>query len=571
MIQKSKSKSKIIIKNECEICGEKHNKKNKKKVECPYEECSKICCAECFVKYLNTSNLNPVCMWCRKDLSLDFIISNTSKSSFDKYIIYRIDIQVDRVETTLPELQEQANEIMKEKKLNKAISDHVLNGTFIKNKNEFEDLKKLLEYFYKILCIGRRTPYIKNCKILKPENWRLWIIQTHERCVLCDMNYVQQIVCKECNIPMCNLCSRLFLLLNDCKCINCNNDIIDKDKISKVYTQGYYNKFFKKGKNKKLTDEFKQNILDVTEVVKNKFKKNIEYTEFVIMLYEIRYGTRTIGSNIKSEKNKKQFIKKCLDNECRGYLSSQWKCGLCDKFFCKDCHHLKNNSHKCDENEKATIALLKTDSKQCPQCGTMIHRYTGCSQVWTPCCKIAFNWNTGEIEKGRIHSPEYYDYIRRTNNGIVPREVGDEPCGGNIDIHILYQAFPVMEGSAKYLEYYHQQMTDITYRFLPILRRNLDNTHLCLLYLIGDISKETWKKYLRKDIKMHEKNNNIYNILNMYVNVMNDLFRNVIDDKNINLFLSQVKNLSEYTNEHIIKINKMYNSSCNQYYVNTII
>ena len=65
---------------------------------------------------------------------------------------------------------------------------------------------------------------------------------------------------------------------------------------------------------------------------------------------------------------------------------------------------------------------------------------------------------------------------------------------------------------------------------------------------------------MRKRIKKDEKDNHIYHILNMFVNVMNDLFRNIIINKNIENFITNADELVDYTNEQLCKINKRYKS-----------
>jgi hypothetical protein len=192
-----------------------------------------------------------------------------------------------------------------------------------------------------------------------------------------------------------------------------------------------------------------------------------------------------------------------------------------------------------------------------------IIRYTGCSQVWTPCCKIAFDLNTLKIDRRRVHSPEYYDYMRRTNNGIVPREVGDDPCGGIIDYFRIPRQLRTDEVTK-----YHQAMEDINgkMRELPQhIRTSYDD--LGIRYLIDAITKDEWKKTLKTRIKQDEKNNNLYHIYNMFANVINDLFRNMVEDKDIENFKNHAANLLEYTNNQIEKLNNRYKSKSKSIFI----
>jgi hypothetical protein len=83
------------------------------------------------------------------------------------------------------------------------------------------------------------------------------------------------------------------------------------------------------------------------------------------------------------------FVRACPDPDCRGFLSSQWKCGICNKWACPQCHEIKgitrdNPDHVCDPNNVATAQLLNHDTKPCPSCGTGIFKIDGCFAADTP-------------------------------------------------------------------------------------------------------------------------------------------------------------------------------------------
>ena len=50
--------------------------------------------------------------------------------------------------------------------------------------------------------------------------------------------------------------------------------------------------------------------------------------------------------------------------------------------------------------------------------------------MWCTQCKTTFSWNTGMIEKGAIHNPHYYQWLRTQNDQNIQREPGDVVCGG---------------------------------------------------------------------------------------------------------------------------------------------
>jgi hypothetical protein len=370
----------------------------------------------------------------------------------------------------------------------------------------------------------------------------------------------------------------LCLVANDTRCVGCNaEDEIDLDNIEFVLTKTFYTKFFKPKNRRQNKPEMENFRVKTNEAVRAKLAINQEIVSLCLDLYQVRNGldfnaNRVVTATVVKEE--KKFIKKCPDSECRGFLSTAWKCGICSEFFCPDCHAKKNSKtdeeHVCDEAEKATVALLKTDSKPCPGCNGMIHRYTGCSQVWTPCCKIAFDWNSGKIVgKGeRIHSPEYYDYMRRNNNGVVPREVDDNPCGGVVTYWELRPLLRLRTDDK--LGRYHQLMEHVNNFTIPTLPRvvgEFERNDLGISYLVSDIDENGWKATLKKRIKKDEKNNHIFHILNMFVNVMNDFFRNLLTNRDFEAFFTNADRVIAYTNEQIEKINKRYGSVSKEFFV----
>ena len=546
------------IKEECDICGEYTNKSNRKKVTCPYETCGQSCCRMCFYRFINDSGVTPVCMWCKKDFSLDFIFENVTRKFYNEYMEIRTNVYLDRSMSQVHLLQDQANEIIRLRKLDRLIIESDIDYRYIIN--SVQNIYIRLNNFHMDIFKVKRGHYDRNIKDLDIQKWSIFLINIDRSCSICH-KYNVFFTYNKCNIRVCDCCIKLYALLDYRKCILCGEEEITKDLIVEQCPKTYYNKYIRTEKYK-IGQETKDEIKEL-------IRKKLTLTENIVSLYYKFYSTKNgfdFAERVrdmeapKPKEKEVTFIKKCPDNNCRGFLSTAWKCGICEEYFCSDCHKQKNSrndeDHECDESEKATVALLKNDTKPCPSCGMPIIRYTGCSQVWTPCCKIAFDWNTLKIDRGRVHSPEYYDYMRRTNNGVVPREVGDDPCGGVLDYFGIPRNLRTHE-----ITIYHQAMEDINYRMRQLpqeVRNNYDD--LGIRYLIDSITKDQWKKTLKMRINQDEKNNNLYHMYNMFVNVINDLFRNMVEDMNIECFKINANNLLEYTNNQIEKLNNRYKS-----------
>jgi hypothetical protein len=545
------------IKEECDICGEYMNKSNRKKVTCPYETCGQSCCRMCFYRFVNDSGVTPVCMWCKKDFSLDFIYEHVTQKFYNEYMEIRTNVYLERSMSQVHLLQDQANEIIRARKLDRLIRDSDTDHRHLVNSIQ-NIFIRLNNYHIDIFGV-KKAHYERNIRDLSIQKWDIFLNNIDTSCSICHT--YSFFIYDKCNIKVCDNCIRLYALLDYRKCILCGDEEISKDLLHDRCPKSYYNKYICTEKYK-IGQEFKD---EIKELIRKKFALSEKLISLYYKFYTTKHGF-DFAERVRDTENPKPkekevtFIKKCPDSNCRGFLSTAWKCGLCEKYFCSDCHKQKNGrndeDHECDESEKATVALLKNDTKPCPSCGMPIIRYTGCSQVWTPCCKIAFDWHTLKIDRGRVHSPEYYDYLRRTNIGVVPREVGDDPCGGVIDYFRIPRRLRTTEVAK-----YHQTMEDINYRMQQLpqqVRTNYDD--LGIKYLIDSITKDQWKKTLKMRIKQDEKNNNLYHIYNMYVNVINDLLRNMIESGDIEAFLKHAGNLLEYTNNQIEKLNNRYKS-----------
>ena len=73
-----------------------------------------------------------------------------------------------------------------------------------------------------------------------------------------------------------------------------------------------------------------------------------------------------------------QFIRACPNNDCRGFLSTRYKCGVCGIKTCSHCLEIKKENHKCNEDDLKSAEVIRRDTKPCPSCGTCISKIEGC-------------------------------------------------------------------------------------------------------------------------------------------------------------------------------------------------
>ena len=231
------------------------------------------------------------------------------------------------------------------------------------------------------------------------------------------------------------------------------------------------------------------------------------------------------------DKEVRQFIMKCPSEGCRGFLSSAWKCGTCQKFFCADCHAekagQKDETHTCNPDAKATAAMIKQETKPCPKCGIRISKIDGCDQMWCVSCQTTFSWNSGQILLNTVvHNPHYYEYLRRQNNGVVPREAGDVPCGGLPHAYLftrIVMEIPTLTQIQKNeLLDMVRCLNDIQYVRLPQfpLRQAANiNQKIDIEYLRKAITEEEWGTALERTETTGERKKEIGLILQTLLHV----------------------------------------------------
>ena len=233
------------------------------------------------------------------------------------------------------------------------------------------------------------------------------------------------------------------------------------------------------------------------------------------------------------EREARQFIMKCPSEGCRGFLSSAWKCGTCQKFFCADCHADKagqrDEAHTCNEDSKATASMIRQETRPCPKCGIRISKIDGCDQMWCTACQTTFSWNTGQVLLNTVvHNPHYYEYLRSRNGGAVPREAGDVPCGGLPNAYtftrVVMEIPPVQLSQPDKTELLDvvRCLSDIQYVRLPQfpLRQAANiNQGVDIKYLMKEINEEEWGTALERMETSGERKKEIGLILQTLLHV----------------------------------------------------
>jgi len=258
------------------------------------------------------------------------------------------------------------------------------------------------------------------------------------------------------------------------------------------------------------------------------------------LLYLMRWpangnGDTDTTEEEKKEEEKKKFVRRCTRDGCQGFLSTAWKCGLCEWYSCSKCFAVKGQTHdvehECKKEDIETAELIKKDCKPCPKCGEFIEKSSGCDQMFCISCQTPFSWNTGKIvTSGPIHNPHYYEWIKRTG-GAVPRNPADVPCGGYPGGWELVR-FPRgirREVSTTFYEFHRicMELQDVSTR---MYRSHIDQTPLTQLnikFLLGELDEKKWGRLLATQEKKRKRDAEIQEILGAFRMVAVELINRV--------------------------------------------
>jgi hypothetical protein len=276
------------------------------------------------------------------------------------------------------------------------------------------------------------------------------------------------------------------------------------------------------------------------------------------------------------------FTKACPSSDCRGFLSTKWKCGLCHVQACSDCHEIKDEEHACNPDSVATAKLLAADTKPCPQCHAGIHKIDGCDQMWCTLCHTAFSWKTGRRETV-IHNPHYYEFMRKQSaTGEIPRnpECGDQ-CG-----QLTHHAINRIRHAALVAVKYDGYVLDMD-RFVEIIRNTIHivqselggrykeidyvkaNEDLRVSFMRNHISEETFKTLLQRSEKGNQKRQEIRAIFQMVQTTSTDVIRRFQTTviRNVQMVdilppaIQEISAIAEYANDQFAEIAKTYKMS----------
>ena len=431
--------------------------------------------------------------------------------------------------------------------------------------------------------------------------------------------------CQTCDsdIKVCQVCAKRYILdkPTDASCMVCKVEW-DQEFLSNNFTKKFVFKELKEHRERYLlerqlaqlpeTQEYAEQLklinglekqIEIINKKKRELEKQVkEYNLNVRGIYQTIYEIKNVPS---TQRNKREFVNKCPVDNCNGFLNDKFECGICENKICKHCMEIKNDNHECNEDKKKTVQLIRQDTKPCPKCGQLIHKLpNGCDQMYCIKCHTAFSWRTGQLERGTIHNPEYYRWMRE-NGREIPRNPADiryDPCGNQVMdytslLRILrtyfkpekpeplnitatgrrtYAGMPIGRGSLKdcpetiKIANMHRMIGHIDY-----LNRNftneINNNETILRnyradYILNKITKDEFKKKLQMLEKKQNKSKKINDIWNLLRVVLVEYIGKITEREytvdegclTIRTIINDSEKIRKYCIKSFCKIGKMF-------------
>ena len=419
----------------------------------------------------------------------------------------------------------------------------------------------------------------------------------------------------DCGFICCKICIKTYILqgLSSPHCMKCKYEYNDSYIINNITR-----KFFKteyKNKKMEILLNLEKSLIPSTQkdakIQKLINEENKKITSIKFDILDLHNKINNLNNIIRLKKSyisdchfeitrlretnhdKTNYIMKCQNEECQGYLSSSYKCGLCDKYTCSKCLFIKEDEHECNEDTVKSAELIKNDTKPCPKCSARIYKIEGCDQMWCTSCNTAFNWNSGTLVYGNVHNPHYFEFLRNGTRE-TPRTYGDIPCGGIPSFDNIYNNYILPntiiyrkdKGNVKKMDtkYYDKNYTILFYEHTRFIQYNLKeyNTFTTFTYevrnilnddlfkkyrikfILNEITEEEWKHKIYIINQEEEKKKNYRQIMEMLFNISFDILRKyktIIDN------FDPMLNLENIYNE-IIKMKKEFINIFN--YINNV-
>lgn len=412
------------------------------------------------------------------------------------------------------------------------------------------------------------------------------------------------ICCPKCSYSSCIQCVKRYLLtiVNDPHCMNCNfgwTPAFLRQNLTFSFMNNEWNEHRKQVlwrleeaylpeaqivaerhvRARALETEMKP-LHEKADKLRNELRKvEKEISDMYRQISNLRTGRDANNTNSTPEsKERRAFVRRCTHKDCNGFLSTAWKCGICENYTCPDCLIVKGKDrdvqHTCNKDDVETAKLIAKDTKPCPKCGEGIFKTEGCSQMFCTSCKTPFDWNTMKIiSSGVIHNPHYFAFMREMGSN-PGRAVGDMLCGGMPDMRAFRIKNKTIEKNFADIFRHVNHTVDVEARAFNAHVEEANNLELRVKYLLKQTTKSDIENVLVAHEKKRERHRVIRQVLDTFGNVAAEIFRRYLaegsakytSDTNIYdtlwpQYKIELEALRDYCNKEMLEISYYFKCS----------
>jgi hypothetical protein len=284
----------------------------------------------------------------------------------------------------------------------------------------------------------------------------------------------KEISCYQCQFKTCVVCCKKYLLgtKEEAHCMNCKKPW-DRMFLATKFPKSWLHKEYKIHKEKLIEERHDSSLHQWQPYIvsKRRIKEyETEIKDFQLQIGRIRTEIRRLDLWKRNEQNfvngsrqtqpdpkdilerrsnkeddstlKKEAEERrakllnqrgpCPKDSCKGFISDNWECGVCQSKICQSCmieispSKVTNRTnevsdsktdHKCKKEDVLSTKQIRKDSRNCPKCKVRIFKSSGCNQMFCTNCHVFFDWNTLKIIRtGLMHNPHYTEFMRTQND-----------------------------------------------------------------------------------------------------------------------------------------------------------
>ena len=362
-------------------------------------------------------------------------------------------------------------------------------------------------------------------------------------CNICCNGYTKvsrkKICCSQCDFASCAVCVKKYILTQytrDAVCMGCKSTF-DDEFLEENFSKTFIFNDLRKHQASVLFDYEKSRLPETALSLE--------------MQQDCKKGDKA---------PKRQIIRKCVAENCNGFLGSNYKCGTCHTVVCSACHVVKKkDDHECNPDDIESVKLIAKDSKPCPRCVSLIFKVDGCDLMYCTLCNVSFSWKSGEeVFPTYNHNPHYLEELRAKNKGgVIPRAVGDVniPFMNINDFDVTMD--PRIRELTRSINRSLGHMLDYN-----ILRYDenfmTDHQHLRVQFIRNEITEAVWKRELTKRDKQRrfgkEHKKVASDTLNAAINILNEMKQGRGDQETIVACIDNLSILFYIFNESVKKL-----------------